>query len=126
MGALQKHASGRGIFSAAHCNHLEHAANGLVASNYRVPVEDALIEPNGLSAISIGLSAAIPSGAPVSRRFFFEMDLSPGLCIKRCTQPFLLSSLKNIRYYNHGSTNVETCINQWKKKRHHIAIHLVY
>jgi hypothetical protein len=46
---------------------------------------------------------------------FFEMEHIFGLCIKRCTQPFLLRSLKNLRYYNHGSANVETRINQQKK-----------
>jgi hypothetical protein len=37
MRALQKSASGREIFSATRCNHLDRAANGLIASNYRVP-----------------------------------------------------------------------------------------
>jgi hypothetical protein len=46
---------------------------------------------------------------------FFEMEHSPRLCIRWCTQQFI-TKFKNSKYYNHGSAKVETCINQQNSK----------
>jgi hypothetical protein len=47
--------------------------------------------------------------------FFRNGVLSPSLCIKRCTQLFLLHDSEYPNYYNHGSAKVETWIKHRNK-----------